>query len=89
MLNLNKTQKRNAIIAASISALVAVMVVQTTNAQSSKSDVKSVAWYTANIKTAETKNKECRGNPENTELQSTPDCVNALQALELRFGVRR
>lgn len=89
MPNLNKIQKRNAIIATAISALIAVMVFQTTNAQSSKSEAKTMAWYTANIKVAEAKNKECRANPENTELQATPDCVNALQALELSFGVKR
>ena len=88
MLNLNKTQKHTAIIVTAISALVAIMAIQTTNAQNSK-EPKSVAWYTANIKTAEAKNKECRANPENVELQATPDCVNALQALELSFGLKR
>lgn len=88
MPNFSKTQKHTAIIIAAISALVAVMAIQTTSAQSSK-EVKSVAWYTANIKTAESKNKECRANPDNAELQSTPDCVNALQALELSFGLKR
>lgn len=88
MLNLNKTQKHTAIIVSAISALVAVMAIQTTSAQSSK-EPKSVAWYTANIKTAEAKNKECRATPENAELQSTPDCINALQALELSFGLKR
>jgi hypothetical protein len=88
MFNLNKTQKHTAIIITAISALVAIMALQTTSAQSSK-EPKSVAWYTANIKIAEAKNKECRANPENVELQATPDCVNALQALELSFGLKR
>lgn len=89
MPNLNKTQKHTAIIVTAISALVAVMVLQTSNAQSSKSEVKSVGWYTANIKVAEAKNKECRSNSENVELKNTPECANALQALELSFGVKR
>jgi len=88
MLNLNKTQKHTAIIVAAVSALVAVMAIQTTNAQSTK-EPKTMAWYTANIKVAEAKNKECRANSENVELQATPDCVNALQALELSFGLKR
>lgn len=88
MLNLNKTQKHAAIFIAAVSALVAVMALQTTNAQGS-SDAKTKAWYVANIKDAETKNKECRADSSNVELQNTPECVNALQALELRFGVKR
>ncbi len=85
MPNLNKNQKRNIIIASSISALIAVMVFQTTNAESSKSDAKSVAWYVANIKAAQTKNNECRGESGNPELQATPDCANALNALQMSF----
>ncbi|MDD2864490.1 MAG: hypothetical protein PHC99_07165 [Methylococcales bacterium] len=88
MPNLNKTQKRTAIFIAAISALVAVMALQTTNAQSS-SESKTMAWYVANIKDAEAKNKECRADPSNVELQNTSECVNALQALELRFAVKR
>jgi hypothetical protein len=89
MPKLPKIQNHNVIVAASFFALIAVLAIQTTNAQSSKSDVKSVAWYVANIKVAETKNKECRTDSNNVELQSTPECVNALQALELSFNVKR
>ena len=85
MPTLNKTQKRNVIIASSITALIAVMVFQTTNAQSSKSDTKSVAWYVANIKAAQTKNNECRAESSSTELQATAECVNALSALQMSF----
>ena len=46
---------------------------------------KSVAWYVANIKEAQAKNIECRKDSSNTELQSTPDCVNALHAIEISF----
>lgn len=86
---MNKIQKRNIIIAFFMFALMSVMIFQKTNAESSKSDAKSMAWYTANIKMAEAKNKECRADSNNAELQATPDCVNSLQALELRFGVKR
>ncbi len=86
---MKKFQKRNIIIAFFMFALMSVMVLQKTNAESSKSDAKSVAWYTANIKKAEAKNKECRADSNNIELQATPDCINALQALELSFGVKR
>ncbi len=89
MLNLNKTQKRNAIIAASISVLITSIILNTTNAESSKSDTKSVAWYTANIKQAEAQNKLCRADSENTALHETENCVNALHALEISFGVKR
>lgn len=88
MPNLNKTQKHTAIFIAAISALVAAMAIQTTNAQSSAEN-KTKAWYVANIKDAEAKNKECRADSNNVELQNSPECVNALQALELRFGINR
>lgn len=83
MPNLNKNQKRNIIIASSISALIAVMVFQTTNAENSKSEVKSVAWYVSNIKLAQAKNTECRADVNN--IQTTPDCTNALSALQMSF----
>lgn len=84
MPTLNKTQKRNIIIASSLFALVAAMVVQTTNAESLKSEAKSLGWYTANIKVAQAKNTECR-TENNAELQATEDCINALRALEISF----
>lgn len=86
---MKKIQTRNIIIAFFMLALMTVMVFQKTNAENSKSEAKSMAWYAANIKIAEAKNKECHADPNNIELQSTPDCVNALQAVELRFGVKR
>ncbi len=88
---MRKIEKRHAIvIATAISALLGIVAFQQTNAAGSKSnEVRSMAWYAANLKIAEAKNKECRADPNNTELQSTPDCVNALQAVELRFGVKR
>lgn len=45
-------------------------------------NVKSVAWYVANIKDARLQNQICYDTPS---LQSTPTCVNALHALEISF----
>ncbi len=78
-------KKRNVIVAAFITALVGIMIFQKTNAESK--DEKSVAWYAANIKEAQLKNKECRADTNN--VQTTPDCLNALHALEISFGVKR
>ncbi len=66
-----KIQNRNVIIAVSFFTLITGLAIQTTNAESSKSEAKSVAWYVANIKVAEAKNKECRADENNVELQST------------------
>jgi hypothetical protein len=48
-------------------------------------DAKPVAWYVAHLKEARAKNKECYGDPNAKERQSTPDCVNSLQALKISF----
>ncbi len=61
---------------------LAVTAFKTSNAE----DSKSVAWYSANIKEAQAKNKQCH---DDANLQSTPECVNALHALEISFGVTR
>ncbi len=47
-------------------------------------EVKSVAWYTANIRDARAKNQQCH---DNAGTASSQDCVNALNALELSFAV--
>jgi len=59
-----------------------VTVFKTSNAE----DGKSVAWYSANIKAAQAKNKQCH---DDSTLQATPECVNALHALEISFGATR
>lgn len=48
-------------------------------------EVKSVAWYVANLPDARAKNKECYSDPSASDLQSTPNCVNSLQALKMSF----
>ncbi len=49
---------------------------------SAEKDVKSVAWYTANVPDAREKNKECYDTPK---LQSTKDCKNSLHALKIVY----
>ena len=60
-----------------------LMLMQSTFNQSN--EAKSVAWYTANIKAAQAKNNECHRASNATELQSSPDCINALHAIEISF----
>lgn len=45
-------------------------------------EIKSVAWYVANIREARQQNQTCHDSPS---LQSTSNCVNALNALEISF----
>jgi len=63
-------------------AMLAVTAFKVTNAESTKEE-KSVAWYAANTKEAHDQNKECHDNPN---IQSTPDCVNSLHALQIKFA---
>jgi hypothetical protein len=70
-----------------IMLVTAVLVLTATMLKTSNAeDSKSVAWYVANIKEAQTKNQECHDNPN---LKSSPECANALRALEISFGVSR
>lgn len=60
-------------------ATFAVSIQQEEQAQK---EAKSVAWYTANVREARDKNKECYDEPK---LQSTEDCKNSLHALQLVY----
>jgi len=72
----------SAIIAASY--VLSVTAVENPGATSPSSEpAKSVAWYVANLQAARQKNKECYGDPAAKELQSTADCANSLQALNM------
>ena len=44
---------------------------------------RSVAWFVANSKDARAQNKVCHNNPG---IQSTPNCVNSLHALQIVFA---
>ena len=75
-----------AVILAAFYAL-SVSALETKKTGDTKSEeTKSVAWYVANPKEARAKNKECFGDPKAVEIQSTPDCVNSLQALKMSFS---
>ncbi len=69
------------IIAAVVAALGITSAVNVTNANEGE-DVKTVAWYVANIQHARTQNQTCHDNPG---LQSSTNCVNSLHALEITF----
>ncbi len=74
--------KRNALIAIAITLVLGITAFKATNAGESKSEKKTVAWYVANVQAAKAQNQECHDNPS---LQSTPNCVNSLHALEISF----
>jgi hypothetical protein len=82
---------RKSLLAVAVAATVftlSVSALEKTNAEGSKNEeVKTVAWYVANIKEAKAKNKECFANPGNKELQATANCVNSLQALKMSFAL--
>lgn len=45
-------------------------------------EVKSVAWYVANVKEAKAKNQLCHDNPGKLPSE---DCENSLHALQISF----
>ena len=55
---------------------------QVTIAAEAGTEEKTLAWYVANIKEAKKQNQECHNNPS---IQSTPNCINSLHALEISF----
>lgn len=50
--------------------------------ENTSDEVKTVAWYVANIPQARQQNKLCFDNPE---LKETPNCQNSLHALQISF----
>ena len=52
------------------------------NAKETQDEVKSVAWYVANIQEARKQNQICHDNPQ---IKETPNCANSLHALEISF----
>ena len=74
--------RTSAIALATVSLAVAALDAK----KPSTEDNQSVAWYTANIREAKAKNQMCHDNPE---IASGQDCLNALHALELSFGINR
>jgi hypothetical protein len=93
MKKINLTQiiaaKKNIIIRITAIALAAVTVtvaaLEAKNMPAASLEAnQSVAWYAANIPEAKAQNQVCHDNPE---INSSQDCVNALHALEISFGV--
>jgi len=76
--------KKNAIIFAVTTFLLGLSTFKVINAEETNqvSEVKSVAWYVANVKEAKTKNQECFDTPD---IKASDDCENALHALQISF----
>jgi len=83
--------KKNIWIALSVALIFSLTAFKVTTASEDKQDAqakqesenaKSVAWYVANIKSAKTQNQACYDNPG---LQASPNCANALHALQIAF----
>jgi len=72
-----KTQN---IILALILSTVTVTAVAVSTEQ--EKDVKSVAWYTANVRAARAQNKICFDDPS---LQESTTCKNTLHALKMVY----
>lgn len=71
------------IIAAAVAVLGATALLNVTNAkEAGGDDVKTVAWYVANIQDARAQNQTCHDNPS---IQDSANCKNALHALEITF----
>ena len=83
-------KKSNLLLIMATSATVyalSVSALESNNPGDAKQEeIRSVAWYAANLKEARAKNKECYGDPKAIELQATPNCVNSLQALKISFA---
>jgi len=85
---MNKSQLMFAVALAATVFTLPVSAVETIHSEGAKNEeVKTVAWYVANIKEAKAKNKTCFASPDNKELQATPNCVNSLQALKMSFAL--
>jgi len=81
-------KRTNVAVIAVASAILLITAFKVSNAESgkteaSKAEEKSVAWFVANTRDARTQNDECHNNPG---IQSTPNCVNALHALQISFA---
>jgi inner membrane protein involved in colicin E2 resistance len=75
--------KNSIILGLAIVTFAITAIAETSNKDgNSNKEAKSIAWYTANVKEARSKNKECF---ENKELQATEGCENSLHALKLVY----
>lgn len=75
--------KQNLLIGVIIATLTATAYAAKVNQrEESVGKTKSVAWYTANLPEARSKNKQCFDSPS---LKGSEDCVNSLHALEISY----
>ena len=76
--------QKNTIILIATALVLVLSAFKVISAEESTQGVeaKSVAWYVANVKEAQAKNQQCHDNPG---IQSSPDCENALHALQISF----
>lgn len=77
--------KKNVLVATAIAAMVLVFTAfKSSNAGEAtvNDQAKSLAWFVANIQEARKQNQQCHDDPS---LQSSPECLNALHALEISF----
>ncbi|MGY6274254.1 hypothetical protein [Methylomonas sp. MgM2] len=79
--------KKSTIILISSAVLLALSAFNVISAeepnQAQAENEKSVAWYVANIREAKAKNQQCF---DSRTQQSTPECENALHALQISFN---
>ncbi|WP_446808477.1 hypothetical protein ACH50O_14415 [Methylomonas sp. 2BW1-5-20] len=71
------------IVSAALAALGSTAALNVTNAnETAGEEVKTVAWYVANIPDARAQNQACHDNPS---IQASANCANSLHALEITF----
>ncbi len=73
-------KKASLIVLVTAFLALTITAFKTSNAE----EAKSVAWYSANIRDAKTKNQQCHDDPS---IKSSQECLNAQHALEISFGV--
>jgi hypothetical protein len=75
--------KKNIVLALAAVSVLGFSVFQATVASEKDGEqVKSVAWYVANIPEARKQNQECYNNPG---LKTSANCENSLHALQISF----
>ncbi|MDD4914329.1 MAG: EexN family lipoprotein [Methylococcales bacterium] len=77
---------KNIVLAIASVSVIGFAILQATIAEEKPEkqaeQIKSVAWYVANIKEARKQNEECF---KNAGLQSSDNCQNSLHALQISF----
>lgn len=79
--------KKNTLVLTAVSLVLVLSAFKVISAEEAavapeSTEIKSVAWYVANVKEAKAKNQQCHDNPA---IKSSEDCENALHALQISF----